>query len=131
MLAGRELNINELPVEIRNDWYKQTYTYTHGYGAVVSPVNEIVDGNPTCIFKACRLLTMMKSGNTGLVKPRDPVSTTVNARIATLSYTQIAPRLEFDYPQEGAAVCRIRISRTRWRAAKFVLAKTRLYAQIR
>ena len=46
MLAGRELNINELPVEIRNDWYKQTYTYTHGYGAVVSPVNEIIDGKP-------------------------------------------------------------------------------------
>ena len=33
-------------MEIRNDWYKQTYTYTHGYGAVVSPVNEIDNGKP-------------------------------------------------------------------------------------
>ena len=46
MLSGRELNINELPVEISNDWYKQTYVYTHGYGAVVSPVNEIDNGKP-------------------------------------------------------------------------------------
>ena len=46
MLSGRELNINELPIEIRNDWYKDTYVYTHGYGAVVSPVNEIDNGKP-------------------------------------------------------------------------------------
>ena len=43
MLSGREL---ELPEEVRNDWYKKTYVYTHGYGAVMSPVNEIVAGKP-------------------------------------------------------------------------------------
>ena len=46
MLSGRELNINELPREVHNDWYKKTYVYTHGYGAVMSPVNEIVAGKP-------------------------------------------------------------------------------------
>lgn len=46
MLSVRELNINELPHEVRNDWFKRTYVYTHGYGAVMSPVNEILDGKP-------------------------------------------------------------------------------------
>ena len=43
MLSARELDMNELR---REDWYKRTYVYTHGYGAVMSPVNEIVDGKP-------------------------------------------------------------------------------------
>ncbi len=51
MLSAREININELPDAVRNDWYKQTYTYTHGYGAVVSPVNEIDDGSPNMYIK--------------------------------------------------------------------------------
>ena len=46
MLSVRELNINELPHAVRNDWFKRTYVYTHGYGAVMSPVNEILDGKP-------------------------------------------------------------------------------------
>ena len=46
MLSVRELNINELPPAVRNDWFKRTYVYTHGYGAVMSPVNEILDGKP-------------------------------------------------------------------------------------
>ena len=46
MLSVRELNINELPHAVRNDWFKRTYVYTHGYGAVMSPVNEIIDGKP-------------------------------------------------------------------------------------
>ena len=46
MLSGRELNIKELPEEVRNDWYRETYVYTHGYGAVISPVNDINNGKP-------------------------------------------------------------------------------------
>ena len=46
MLSVRELNINELPHAVRNDWFKRTYVFTHGYGAVMSPVNEILDGKP-------------------------------------------------------------------------------------
>ena len=46
MLSGRELNINDLPREVSRDWFKRTYVYTHGYGAVLSPVNEILDGKP-------------------------------------------------------------------------------------
>jgi uncharacterized membrane protein (UPF0182 family) len=46
MLSGRELNIDDLPREVRNDWFKRTYVFTHGYGAVMSPVNEALDGKP-------------------------------------------------------------------------------------
>ena len=46
MLSGRELNIDDLPREVRNDWFKRTYVFTHGYGAVMSPVNETLDGKP-------------------------------------------------------------------------------------
>lgn len=46
MLSGRELNINDLEREVSQDWFKRTYVYTHGYGAVLSPVDEILDGKP-------------------------------------------------------------------------------------
>ena len=39
MLSARELNIDDMP-EIRRDWFKRTYVYTHGYGVVMSPVSE-------------------------------------------------------------------------------------------
>jgi uncharacterized protein len=52
MLSGRELNIDDLPREVRNDWFKRTYVYTHGYGAVLSPVNEVDDsGKPEMYIK--------------------------------------------------------------------------------
>ena len=39
MLSARELNIDDMP-DIRRDWFKRTYVYTHGYGVVMSPVSE-------------------------------------------------------------------------------------------
>lgn len=47
MLAARELNINNIPGE--KNWVKQHLIYTHGYGLVMSPVNEVntARGNPT------------------------------------------------------------------------------------
>ncbi len=102
MLAGRELNINELPVEIRNDWYKQTYTYTHGYGAVVSPVNEIENGKPNMYIQGLPPIDY-----DGQWQHR--FSETPGPRIyygeRTNRYVIVHPNrpqgLEFDYPQEG------------------------------
>ncbi len=102
MLAGRELNINELPVEIRNDWYKQTYTYTHGYGAVVSPVNEIVDGKPHMYIQGLPPIDYDEQW-------QHRFSETPGPRIyygeRTDRYVIVHPDrsqgLEFDYPQEG------------------------------
>ncbi len=102
MLAGRELNINELPIEIRNDWYKQTYTYTHGYGAVVSPVNEIDNGKPTMYIQGLPPIDYSEQWE-------HRFSDTPGPRIyygeRTDRYVIVHPErsqgLEFDYPQEG------------------------------
>ena len=102
MLAGRELNINELPVEIRNDWYKQTYTYTHGYGAVVSPVNEIDNGKPNMYIQGLPPIDYNEQW-------QHRFSETPGPRIyygeRTNRYVIVHPDrpqgLEFDYPQEG------------------------------
>ncbi len=42
MLSAREVNERF----VSNDWFTRSYIYTHGYGAVLSPVNEIESGNP-------------------------------------------------------------------------------------
>ena len=102
MLSGRELNINELPVEIRSDWYKQTYTYTHGYGAVVSPVNEIDNGKPKMYIQGLPPIDYSEQW-------QHRFSETPGPRIyygeRTDRYVIVHPErsqgLEFDYPQEG------------------------------
>ncbi|MEA2574443.1 MAG: uncharacterized protein QOH93_1741 [Chloroflexia bacterium] len=51
MISARELNSNELGDQVRS-WQNQRLVYTHGYGAVVSPVNEIVgEGLPDLLVK--------------------------------------------------------------------------------
>jgi uncharacterized membrane protein (UPF0182 family) len=51
MLSAREISPNELNTQQRN-WQNQHLVYTHGYGAVVSPVNEIVgEGLPNLLVK--------------------------------------------------------------------------------
>jgi len=45
MLAARELNYDKLERQDKS-WFKRTFVYTHGYGLSMSPVKEIVDGNP-------------------------------------------------------------------------------------
>ncbi|HEX8600654.1 MAG TPA: UPF0182 family protein [Chloroflexia bacterium] len=51
MISARELNSNELGAQVRT-WQNQRLVYTHGYGAVVSPVNEIVgEGLPNLLVR--------------------------------------------------------------------------------
>ena len=103
MLSARELNINELPAAVKNDWYKQTYTYTHGYGAVVSPVNEIENGNPNMYIKGLPPIEYESQWP-------HRFNTEPGPRIyygeRTDRYVIVHPertelKLEFDYPQEG------------------------------
>ncbi len=102
MLSGRELNINELPAEIRNDWYKQTYVYTHGYGAVASPVNEIDKGKPNMYMQELSPIQYQEQWP-------HRFSETPGPRIyygeRTDRYVIVHPdrtqALEFDYPIEG------------------------------
>ncbi len=51
MLSARELNSDQLDEQVRT-WQNQRLAYTHGYGAVVSPVNEIEgEGLPKLLVK--------------------------------------------------------------------------------
>jgi uncharacterized membrane protein (UPF0182 family) len=51
MLSAREINYNELPPEAQR-WVNQKLVYTHGYGFVMTPVNEIgEEGLPVLIVK--------------------------------------------------------------------------------
>ncbi len=51
MLSAREINIAGLGAQ-QNTWENQHFRYTHGYGAVVSPVNEIVgEGLPKLLVR--------------------------------------------------------------------------------
>lgn len=102
MLSARELNINDLPPEIRNDWYKQTYTYTHGYGAVLSPVNEIDNGKPNMYIQG---LPPIDYEPQWPHRFDDEPGPRIYYGERTDRYVIVHPQrtegLEFDYPQEG------------------------------
>ena len=101
MLSGRELNINELPADIRNDWYKQTYVYTHGYGAVVSPVNEIDKGKPNMYIQELPPIQYKEEWNHRFTETPGP---RIYYGERTNRYVIVNPDrpepLEFDYPQD-------------------------------
>jgi uncharacterized membrane protein (UPF0182 family) len=102
MLSGRELNINELPAEIRNDWYKQTYVYTHGYGAVVSPVNEIENGKPNMYIEGLPPIQYQEQWQHRFTETPGP---RIYYGERTNRYVIVHPdrpqALEFDFPKEG------------------------------
>ncbi len=49
MIAGRELSSDRLPVDARS-WVNQRLQFTHGYGLVMSPVNEVVQEGLPAFF---------------------------------------------------------------------------------
>ena len=103
MLSARELNINELPDAVKNDWYKQTYTFTHGYGAVVSPVDEIDDGSPNMYVKG---LPPIEYDSQWPHRFNEHPGPRIYYGERTNRYVIVHPqrtelKLEFDYPQKG------------------------------
>ena len=100
MLSGRELDINELE-EIRDDWYKQTYVYTHGYGAVVSPVNEIDNGKPNMYIRGLPPIEYEEEWDHRFNEtpgPRIYYGERTNRYV--IVHPDRAKALEFDYPQD-------------------------------
>ncbi len=99
MLATRELDLNELR---REDWFKRTYVYTHGYGAVMSPVNEIDDGKPRMYIENIPV-------NYAPEWTKNQFNDAPGPRIyygeLTPHYAIVHPgrndKLEFDYPVQG------------------------------
>ena len=102
MLSGRELNIDQLPIENRNDWYKETYVFTHGYGAVVSPVNEINNGKPNMYIKELPAVydTQWQHKFAEVPGPRIYYGERTNRYVIVHPDRSKGP-LEFDYPIEG------------------------------
>lgn len=49
-IAAREIEARQLDPGAQN-WLNRTFNYTHGYGVVVSPVNEVDEGKPTFYVK--------------------------------------------------------------------------------
>ncbi len=105
MLSARELNINELP-DAKNDWFQQTYVYTHGYGAVVSPVTKIYDGSPSMYIKD--LPPEIKYDDQWTHRFDDEPGPRIYYGEGTDRYVIVDPKLsidteklEFDYPIEG------------------------------
>src|SRR5690606_38849873 len=51
MVSARELSTNRLPADAQS-WVNQRLQFTHGYGAVMSPVNEVVqEGLPNLFLR--------------------------------------------------------------------------------
>ncbi|MDE0316992.1 MAG: UPF0182 family protein [Candidatus Poribacteria bacterium] len=104
MLSGRELNISELPAEFRNDWFKETYVYTHGYGAVVSPVNEIDNGKPNMYIQGLPPIQYQEQWEhrfTETPGPRIYYGERTNRYVIVHPDRPEAKLLEFDFPIEG------------------------------
>jgi uncharacterized membrane protein (UPF0182 family) len=95
MLAGRELNVDKLPVSSRN-WINEKLIYTHGYGITMNPVNEFTpEGLPNL------LLSNMPVDST---VPRLKV-TRPELYFGELTNTDVYVKTrqqEFDYPQGQA-----------------------------
>ena len=90
MLSARELNQELLPEQAKT-WVNQKLQYTHGYGIVMSPVNEVTtEGLPNFIVKDIPPQT-----NTDLVIDRQEVyyGESTDAYVMVNTKTK-----EFDYP---------------------------------
>ena len=99
MLSTRELDLNELRKE---DWFKRTYVYTHGYGAVMSPVNEIDDGKPKMYIEDIPVNYAPEWTNNRFKEAPGP---RIYYGELTPHYAIVHPgrddKLEFDYPEQG------------------------------
>ena len=88
MLSARELNYEALP---SRTWVNERLTYTHGYGAVVSPVNRILrEGEPDFLLKD---IPPDGQSDLKLARPEIYYGETVNPYVFVRTKAR-----EFDYP---------------------------------
>lgn len=97
MLSARELASSQLPQEART-WVNQRLKYTHGYGLVMSPVNQVTtDGLPQLYIKD---IPPISNVNLSIKQPAIYYGEETNNYIFTGAKTE-----EFDYPTgEGNAL---------------------------
>ncbi|MBD2564354.1 MULTISPECIES: UPF0182 family membrane protein [Nostoc] len=90
MLSGRELAYSQLPQEAKT-WVNQRLKYTHGYGLVMSPVNQVTsDGLPELYIKD---IPPVSKVNLQVSQPAIYYGEKTDNYIFTGTKTQ-----EFDYP---------------------------------
>ena len=91
MLAPRELNIAGLPAQSQT-WVNQHTTYTHGFGAVVSAVNQVAsDGSPD--FLVQDVPPTSSAPDLPITQPR------IYYGLLGTNYTLVDTKTpEFDYP---------------------------------
>ena len=92
MIAARELNIEAL----RPTWYTRHFLWTHGFGVVVTPVNEIEEeGMPVLWVKDIPPQTKLREFE--IKEPRIYFGELTDDYVIVRTKVQ-----EFDYPREGA-----------------------------
>ncbi len=97
MLSAREMSPGDLGEQSRT-WQNQHFYYTHGYGAVVSPVNEIVgEGLPNLLVKDIPPQTNIKE----LKITRPEIYYGEKATDTDYVFVN-SKRTEFDYPASGS-----------------------------
>lgn len=93
MLSGRELAYSQLPQEAKT-WVNQRLKYTHGYGLVMSPVNQVTsDGLPELYIKD---IPPVSKVNLQVSQPAIYYGEETDNYIFTGTKTK-----EFDYPLGG------------------------------
>lgn len=91
MLSARELEYNQLPSQART-WVNQRLKYTHGYGAVMSPVNVVTEeGLPELFIKD---IPPVSEVNVKIDEPAIYYGEESDRYVFTGTSTQ-----EFDYPK--------------------------------
>ncbi len=94
MLSARELSSNRLPPDAQG-WVNRRLQYSHGYGAVVSPVNEVVqEGLPQLFVKDIPV-----SGKITITRPEIYYGEEPEHYVIVKTKAK-----EFDYPVEGGNV---------------------------
>jgi len=95
MLSPREMAVEELPANVQT-WQNQHLIFTHGYGLVMSPVNEVTaEGLPK--FYLSDIPPTMPDSLAEVLRVTRPQ---IYYGERTFTYALVATReLEFDYPQ--------------------------------
>ena len=95
MIAGRELDPNQLAKLTAGDqsWVNQHITYTHGYGLVVVPVNEVQPGSGQPNLLVENFPPTSVAGVPSVTQPRIYFGTTDSNYVIVDATSQ-----EFDYP---------------------------------
>lgn len=90
-ISARELSIDQLPATAKT-WINEHLVFTHGYGAVMSPVNEVsAEGLPKLLIKN---IPPVSTTNVKLTKPQIYFGEDTGNYVITNTKTA-----EFDYPK--------------------------------